>query len=127
MFPNFEKCVTALADTLILQEKSTTDHLESVRAVSLFVLSAHANMPDYLRLIFRILTLIFDLWPCVVTGKPFHALSLARRIDQIRRWESSRLQFRSGLITFYRALTTFRFYYEVYRQDYELAPSLEQD
>ena len=126
MLPSFEKCVDAIADTLIRQEMAPAEHADSVRITATFLLATHRKMPDYLRLIFRILTLIFDAWSYPTTGKPFHRLSLARRMDQVTHWDKSRLQFRHALIAFFRTLTTFAFYSEIYKQDYEFGLSHEQ-
>src|SRR3546814_5774128 len=60
-------------------------------------------MPEYMRLSIRILTLLFDTWSYPIKGKPFHSLPLSQRIDQVAAWENSRLEFRHGLIVFYRS------------------------
>src|SRR3546814_4936588 len=76
-------------------------------------------MPDYMRLSIRILTLLFDTWSYPIKGKPFHRLPLSQRIDQVAAWENSRLEFRHGLIVFYRSFATFGLYSILYGQDYE--------
>src|SRR3546814_13332296 len=76
-------------------------------------------MPDYMRFSIRILTLLFDAWSYPIKGKPFHRLPLSQRIDQVAAWENSRLEFRHGLIVFYRSFATFGLYSILYGQDYE--------
>jgi hypothetical protein len=127
MRPNFEKCVRAIADTLIRQEMPSVQQLNETAAVAAFLLESHARMPDYLRVVFKCLTVVFDCWPCLLTGKPFHAQSYSRRLDQINRWGASRLQFRNTLITFFKTLTTFGLYANIYKQDYAVGSHSKQD
>ena len=119
--PNFEKCVLAIADTLIRQELPAPEKPENAGTIGAYLLAAHAAMPDYLRLAFRILTVVFDAWSYPAAGKPFHLLSPDRRVDQLRRWQRSRLQIRPALISFYRTLTFFGLYSDLYEQDVECA------
>jgi hypothetical protein len=127
MFPSFEKCVGAIADTLVRQEMQSADRAQDAGTIATFLLASHARMPDHLRLAFRVLTLVFDSWSYPTAGKPFHQLSVPRRLDQVSRWGASRLQFRHALITFFRTLTTFGLYSEIYKQDYEFGSHSEQD
>ncbi|PWJ91314.1 MULTISPECIES: hypothetical protein [Mesorhizobium] len=125
--PSFEKCVQAIADTLIRQELPSRETPEIAEAIGIYVLAAHAGMPDYLRLAFRILTLVFDAWSFPVAGKPFHQLSPDRRADQLRHWQFSRLKIRPALISFYRTLTFFGLYSELYKQDVECGSHREHN
>ncbi|MEP6828366.1 MAG: hypothetical protein ABJA10_09865 [Aestuariivirga sp.] len=120
MRPDFEKCVAAIADTIVRSDVPNFNNLASIGAVTQFLLKTHANMPDYLRIAFRILTLIFDAWPLATSGVTFHALDVASRSHQILSWKKSRLRPCSGLMTFYGSLTVFSFYSELYRQDFEV-------
>jgi hypothetical protein len=117
MLLSFDKCIEAIAETLVTREFPLSRQAEKSGDIAAFLLEVHSRMPDYLRLVFRILTLVFDAWPYPMTGKPFHRLSLARRSDQLDRWEHSRLQSRHGLIAFYRTLAIFGLYSELYKQD----------
>jgi hypothetical protein len=127
MFPDFEKCVAALVDTLLLQEKSKAKYIESMETTLRFLRSTHTGMPDYLRLAFRALTLLFDAWPVLTTGKTFHDLNAPSRLRQLENWESSRLQFRVGLMAFYRSLTSFSYYYEIYERDHEVGAARDHN
>ncbi|MGK9201241.1 hypothetical protein [Sinorhizobium meliloti] len=117
MLPSVERCVGALTDTLARLERPERCGEESLGKTVAFILETQARMPDYLRLVFRVLTLIFDAWPYVVTGKPFHRLDLARRIDQVEHWGRSRLTFRQAVIAFYRSFTIFVLYSELSKED----------
>lgn len=125
--PSFEKCVQAIVDTLIRQELPSPKNPADVETIGAYVLAAHASMPDYLRLAFRILTVIFDAWSYPVAGKPFHLLSSGRRADQLRRWQHSRLGIRPALISFYRTLTFFGLYSDLYKQDVECGAHREHN
>jgi hypothetical protein len=127
MFPDFEKCVAAIVDTLLLQEKSRVKYSENMEATLQFLRSTHAGMPDYLRLAFRILTLLFDAWPVLTKGRTFHQLDAPSRLHQLNNWNSSRLSFCAGLIAFYRSLTTFSYYYEIYERDHEVGAAHDQN
>jgi hypothetical protein len=78
----------------------------------MFLLDQHRRMPDYLRLPFRCLTLLFDAWSLPLTGRPFHRASAAQRSRQLRAWKNSRLGFRRDFIKFYESLALFAWYSE---------------
>jgi len=126
MLPSFEKAVRAIADTLVRQGPSPGD-AKRRDMIEAFLLASHARMPDYLRLGIRLLTLVFDAWPYPTTGRPFHKLSFAGRASQLENWDRSRLKFRQSFTTFYRTLATFGLYSDLYPQDYEIGPPLQQD
>ena len=119
MFPNFEATLMAFADTIVRKKQPIADRsAHDAEAVARFLSTAHAQMPDYLRLPFRILTLIFDAWPIALTGKPFHRLPLERRSAQVAAWENSRIELRRRLMEFYGSLALFCLYSEIYFTDY---------
>lgn len=117
VLPDFEKCVGAIADTMVRQETRLSGRAGNTRTVAAYLLAAHSKMPDYLRFAFRILTIIFDAWSYPRSGVPFHRLSLEGRLAQLHRWEHSRLQFRHALVGFYRTFTVFGLYSELYERD----------
>ncbi len=75
-------------------------------------LDQHRRMPDYLRLPFRCLTLLFDAWALPRTGRPFHRASPAQRSRQIRAWKGSALGVRRDLVKFYESLAVFAWHAE---------------
>ncbi|MDW9830268.1 hypothetical protein GOB24_22055 [Sinorhizobium meliloti] len=127
MLPSIEKCVAALADTLVRIERPETNRQEDLKPIVFFLLSTLARMPDYLRVAFRVLTLAFDAWPLVFTGRPFHRLDLKRRIDQVEHWDGSQLAFRQALVAFYRSFVIFGLYSELYKQDSDRGAGTKQD
>ena len=118
-FPSFEKCVGAIAETMIGQQAPWPSK-ESGKIVTGFLLETHSKMPDYLRLAFRVLVVVFDMWSYPASGKPFHRLDIARRTRQLDGWEHSRLGSQRTLIVFFRALTTFGLFSEIYKSDCEI-------
>lgn len=120
MLLNFERTIAALADTMVRNREPGLDRAgRDTEAVAQFLIMVMARMPDYLRLPFRVLTLIFDGWPILLTGKPFHRLDLARRAAQVATWQGSRIEIRRRLMEFYGSLAIFCLYSELYGQDYQ--------
>ena len=117
---SFEATVSALADTILRARCPDTYGGEpgASAPVARFLLATHTSMPDYLRLPFKILTLIFGLWSLPLAGATFHRLSLEARARQIRGWQDSALGVRRDLVKFYETLTIFGWYAELYGQDY---------
>ncbi|NWH09393.1 MAG: hypothetical protein HXY22_12250 [Alphaproteobacteria bacterium] len=118
MLLSFQETVRALAETLVSQEWGHDVSPQISERVALYVLATHARMPDYLRVAFRFLTLLFDASSLLFRGKPFHRLSFAQRVAQIAWWERSFLQFAASFIAFHRTFTTFGFYSEVFGRDF---------
>ncbi len=116
---SFDATVAALTDSIVrdLCGGTGTDAPEIRAAVTRFVLEQHGRMPDYLRLPFKVLTLVFDIWPVPLAGRPFHRLPHERRLRQIRAWRKSALGFRQNLIKFFETLIVWGWYSEVYRSD----------
>jgi hypothetical protein len=127
MLPRVDKCIAALADTLVCLERPGSDAQVHLPAITAFLAATHARMPDYLQIALRILTFVFDAWPLATKGKAFHRLDLADRLDQVNRWERSRLTFRQSLVAFYRSLTMFRLYSELCKEDGDFRAHAKQD
>lgn len=75
-----------------------------------FVAAQHAQTPDFLRLPLRVLTLVFDAWPLLTTGRTFHRLAPEARGRQIAGWRASRLGFRRDFVRYYEGLAVFGWY-----------------
>src|SRR5271166_2356935 len=105
----FRRIVPALVESLTPPSDGVVPG-NMVQNVARFICQQHRRMPDYLRVPFLLLTLLFDLWP-LLRGKsqPFHCLSLAERQRQILAWRCSRLGFRRDFVRFYEGLTVFGF------------------
>ena len=112
MKPDFKQCVLGITETLISGLDGARDDASGpqLEKISLFIFSQHANMPDYLRLPLKILTLLFDAMPILAHGHVFHRLSEARRRRIVERWKNSRWAFRRDFIRFFETLGLFAWY-----------------
>ena len=106
--------VYALTDTITRDlkdnENSGISHYKD--GIARFLLSQYMRMPDYLRVSFRIMMLLFDTWSIPFTGKLFHRLSHKQRELQVKAWKESKFAFRRDLIKFYESLILFAWYSE---------------
>lgn len=102
---DFAATVRALAEAIVVREGGDPAKCD---AATRFLLDAYARMPDHLRFGFRTATLIFDAWPLVRRGKPFHRLPPTLRTTQIAAWETSRLGSLRTLMAFYGSFAIFR-------------------
>jgi hypothetical protein len=121
MLVSFDRTVLALTESIIREQcpGQGADHPHSCDAVVRFLLDQHQRMPDYLRLPFRCMTLLFDAWPLPLTGRPFHCAPHEQRWRQIRAWKGSAVGFRRDLIKFYETFAIFAWYSERYACDNE--------
>lgn len=71
-----------------------------------FLLLQMNNMPDYLRLPFRMVTLFFGLHTILFFGKPFSKLRPDQREKVILSWKNARVNFMSTFIRFHESLVT---------------------
>jgi hypothetical protein len=111
---SFERTIFALAEAIVRDRCRFEDAVDqhSCATVAGFLLDQHRRMPDYLRMPFRCLTLLFDAWALPFTGRPFHRSSLVQRSRQIRAWRGSALGVRRDLVRFYESLAIFAWYSE---------------
>jgi hypothetical protein len=112
-----ERCMAALLDTLVDHIRPGSD--EGTRsAIRSYVVATVRAMPDYFRLAFRLLALIFDWWSLPTQGRRFHRLDADRRWRQVEAWRNSRFAFQRSMIAFYASFATFGLYSSVYSEDY---------
>lgn len=111
---SFNRAIFALAEAIIRDrcQRGDPGDRRSCAAVASFLLDQHRRMPDYLRIPFRCLTLLFDAWALPRTGRPFHKGSLEQRARQIRAWKGAALGVRRDLVKFYESLSIFAWYSE---------------
>ena len=116
---DFDLTVRAFAEATVRHRTAEGDPVEGLsRQTGQFLLAVHSRMPDYLRLPFRVLTLAFDAWAIPKSGRPFHRLPVEKRLEQMRRWRTSRIETQRRLIEFYESLALFGLYSDLYGQDY---------
>jgi hypothetical protein len=114
MFLSFDRAVAALSESIIRDRCPGMGSVDPRphAAVAGFLLDQHRRMPDYLRIPFRCLTLLFDAWALPLTGRPFHRASAAQRARQIQAWKGSALGVRRDLVKFYESLSIFAWFAE---------------
>jgi len=101
----FERSVRAIVVT-VLQAHGLGAEAEADSVVD-FVRGQYRRMPDYLRLPLGLLTLMFDAYPCLLRGRPFHRLGRPERQRQVASWKHARLGVNRDLIRFYESLAIF--------------------
>lgn len=107
-----ERAMDALVDHLAVEmcpDVSAADRAVVCRYVGDTV----EVMPDYLRLGFRWLTLLFDWWSLPLCGARFRGLDQTRRRAQIAAWRTSGVGYRRSVIAFYTTVTAFGLYSQV--------------
>lgn len=117
MIGNADRSIAALVDSLIDEVRPETDS-DQRAMIRAYILSTVGMMPDYFRLAFGCLALLFDWWSLPLHGRRFHHLDGAGRLRQIDAWRGSRLGFRKSFVAFFATFTAFGLYSEVYGQDY---------
>jgi hypothetical protein len=116
----FNRTVSAIAETIVhdMPSSQALASTEMTDSVSHFILQTYSRMPDYLRFPLRVLTIVFDAWSLLTTGRLFHRLPYERRSRQIRVWRHSILSPMRDFVKFYDTLSSFGWYFERYAQDY---------
>ncbi|MBO9518180.1 MAG: hypothetical protein J7493_08950 [Porphyrobacter sp.] len=110
------KTMDALVDTLAADMCPAASAADRA-VVCRYVRDTVEVMPDYLRLGFRWLAVLFDWWSVPLRGARFHRLSLTHRRSQVAAWRASRLGFRRSMIAFYTTFTAFGLYSQVQDDD----------
>lgn len=109
---NFQATVSALVYSLVHERCTggTPAGCFIENDVVRFVVAQLGRTPDYLRLQLRVATILFDAWPLLTTGNPFHRLGPEVRRRQIEHWRTSRLGPLRNFIRYYEGLAIFGWY-----------------
>ena len=112
MIVSFERTLHALADSIIYERcmNVEADSYHSPGTVSNFLVEQYTRLPDYLRLPFKCLVLVFDAWALLYTGRPFHCLSHDQLWPLIQAWQQSSISFFRDLMKFCETLSMFIWY-----------------
>lgn len=106
MLASFDRCVGAIAEVVARRELGApTD--SQVDDVARFLREVLRQMPDYLRIAFRILTIVFDASALVFHAKPFHRLPLGARARLVDAWSRTAVPFAPSFIAFFVTFGTF--------------------
>lgn len=98
--------VAALVEVLVDEARPGLTASER-GVVADYVRSTLAGMPDYFRIGFRMLAMMFEMAALPVHGHRFSCLAPAERQAHVEAWRRSRIGFRRSMIAFY---TTFACY-----------------
>ena len=106
----FHDAVSALAYSLAKPHENSPELSPPHNDLTLFILTQHARMPDYLRAPMRLATLGFDAFGVVKGGKTFHRQPPEHRRRQIEAWKNSTIGSQRDLIRYYESLATLALY-----------------
>jgi choline dehydrogenase-like flavoprotein len=105
----FHDVVSALAYAAAQPHETTAQLTPPHNDLTRFILTQHAQMPDYLRGPMKLAALGFDLagWPI---HPRFHHRAAAARARQIAAWKDSGISFQRDLIRYFESLATLALY-----------------
>jgi choline dehydrogenase-like flavoprotein len=106
----FHDVASALAYSLAQPHETTPALAPPHNDLTQFILTQHAQMPDYLRAPMKLAALGFDWSGLLRTGKSFHRQPPAQRAKQIAAWKNSPLSFQRDLIRYFESLATLALY-----------------
>ncbi len=97
----FHDSISALAYSLAKPHENSPELLLPHNDLTRFILTQHAQMPDYLRAPMKLATLGFDLFGLLRGGNRFHHQSPEQRVKQIVGWKNSGISFHRDLIRYF--------------------------
>jgi choline dehydrogenase-like flavoprotein len=106
----FHDVASALAYSLAQPHETAPELTAPHNDLTQFILTQHAQMPDYLRAAMKFAALGFDWFGLLRAGKSFHSQSPAQRAKQIAAWKNSPLSFQRDLIRYFESLATLALY-----------------
>jgi choline dehydrogenase-like flavoprotein len=106
----FHDVASALAYSLAHPHETAPELAPPHNDLTQFILTQHAQMPDYLRAPVKLAALGFDTFGLLRGGKPFHCQSPEQRAKQITAWKNSRIGFQRDLIRYFESLATLALY-----------------
>jgi len=112
----FHDIVSALAYSLAHPHETTPELAPPHNDLTQFILTQHAQMPDYLRAPMQLATLAFDACGVVRGGKRFQHQPREQRAQQIAVWKNSHVGFQRDLIRYFESLATLALYSRSARQ-----------
>jgi hypothetical protein len=112
MILSYEKTVAAIVNAVVAErgfKQSEVTGPPHERLV-LFIMEQNSRMPDYTRLPFKVLTILFDAIEIISSGRPFHRLPQEQRWERLAKWRVSRISFFRDFVRFYEGLVVFCWY-----------------
>lgn len=106
----FHDVTSALAYSLAHPHETTPELAPPHNDLTQFILTQHAQMPDYLQAPMKLAALGFDTFGVLREGKRFHRQPPEKRAQQIRAWKNSSLGVQRDLIRYFESLATLALY-----------------
>jgi choline dehydrogenase-like flavoprotein len=106
----FHDVASALAYSLAQPHETAPELASPHNDLTQFILTQHAQMPDYLRAPMKLAALGFDWFGLLRAGKSFHRQPPMQRAKQIAAWKNSPLGFQRDLIRYFESLATLALY-----------------
>ncbi len=106
----FHDIASALAYSLAHPHETTPELVPPHNDLTQFILTQHAQMPDYLRAPMKLAALGFDSFGVATDGKRFHHQSPEKRAKQIAAWKNSSINFQRDFIRYFESLATLGLY-----------------
>ncbi|MCU0785481.1 MAG: NAD(P)-binding protein, partial [Verrucomicrobia bacterium] len=106
----FHDTVSALAYSLARPHEGHEPLCRPHNDLTQFILTQHAQMPDYLRTPMLAATLGFDAFGVLKGGKRFHRQPPEKRARQIAAWKNSPVGFQRDLIRYFESLALLALY-----------------
>ena len=106
----FHDVASALAYSLAHPHETTPELSPPHNDLTQFILTQHAQMPDYLRTPMKLAALGFDALGVANGGKQFHRQSPEKRAKQIAAWKNSSISFQRDFIRYFESLATLALY-----------------
>ena len=99
----FHDVASALAYSLVHPHENTLRLAPPHNDLTQFILTQHAQMPDYLRTPMKLTALGFDAFGVASGGKRFHRQSPEKRAKQITAWKNSNISFQRDFIRYFES------------------------
>jgi hypothetical protein len=102
---SYQNIIISISDTFSFQhlEGSGMESPNS-RTIATEIIACQRNMPDYLRLPIRLMTWLFD-WSAVLgSGRRFHKLDQAKKLEKLQSWRRSGVGSCRNFVRFYESL-----------------------
>ena len=106
----FHDISSALAYSLAHPHETTPELAPPHNDLTQFILTQHAQMPDYLRSPMKLAALGFDAFGIASGGKRFRCQSPEKRAKQIAAWKNSKVSFQRDFIRYFESLATLALY-----------------
>ena len=106
----FHDIASALAYSIAQPHETTPELAPPHNDLTQFILTQHAQMPDYLRGPMKMAAMGFDAFGVASGGKCFHSQSPEKRAKQIAAWKNSNISFQRDFIRYFESLATLALY-----------------